>query len=385
PPPPPFQYPYYEVRQAAADIEAPDQGTAFRAFATEWNRYQLAFQQEDYRFRPFLRWEGEARAAVEGNFTSQKQWISGMVGLCVTLAKQAQMVADAHKKVKPLGGYGNDDGTHPSVYEVAQCDATYKRYSEDRYLQQYLPSVVEWYELLQKRSETAISTYIGSAGVPLAALNPNAPYTAYVINPPPTPDPTPDKGDGDGEGTTPVDPVVPGPVPETPGDPAANVPTTPTTPTMPTTPMMPATGMGATPSTPSMPATPDAQAMVNAAMNKAGLPKGGPGAGVKPASVGGGGGAGMPTMPLQPATGGDAAPRPAGAGPGVATEGLGKGLPGAGGTGGGMGGMPLGGQGAKGEGKGKRVASEDDALYTEERAWTEGVIGNRPRKGATEK
>jgi hypothetical protein len=53
--------------------------------------------------------------------------------------------------------------------------------------------------------------------------------------------------------------------------------------------------------------------------------------------------------------------------------------------GGGMGGMPMGGQGAKGEGKGKRVSSDDDALYTEERAWTEGVIGNRPRKGPSEK
>src|ERR1700761_3584166 len=30
---PPFEYPYYEVRQAARDIESGDQGTAFRAFA----------------------------------------------------------------------------------------------------------------------------------------------------------------------------------------------------------------------------------------------------------------------------------------------------------------------------------------------------------------
>ena len=69
------------------------------------------------------------------------------------------------------------------------------------------------------------------------------------------------------------------------------------------------------------------------------------------------------------------------------TAGLGKGLPGAGGMGGGMGGMPMGGQGGKGgEGKGKRVQGEDDeSLYTEERAWTEGVIGNRPRKGPSEK
>src|ERR1700760_299702 len=103
PPPPPFQYPYYEVRQAATDIELPDQGTAFRAFASDWNGYQLKFQQLAYRFRPFLQWEGDARDAVEQNFAQQKQWIFGMVTQCTTLAKQAQMVADAHKRVRASG------------------------------------------------------------------------------------------------------------------------------------------------------------------------------------------------------------------------------------------------------------------------------------------
>lgn len=36
-------------------------------------------------------------------------------------------------------------------------------------------------------------------------------------------------------------------------------------------------------------------------------------------------------------------------------------------------------------GKGKRVQSEDEALYTEERQWTEGVIGNRSRKAHPER
>src|ERR1700761_3907007 len=97
---------------------------------------------------------------------------------------------------------------------------------------------------------------------------------------------------------------------------------------------------------------------------------------------------GMPGMPLQDAGGGDAASRPAAAGAaGGATAGLGKGLPT--GAGGGMGGgMPMGGAGGKSDGtKGKRVQSADgdESLYTEERAWTEGVIGNRPRKGPADK
>jgi len=373
PPPPPFEYPYYEVRQAATDVEAPDQGTAFKAFANEWNSYQLEFQQLAYRFRPFLSWEGDARTAVESNFTQQKQWINGMVTQCTTLAKQAQMVADAHKKMKPSGGssYGREpsyglEGEHPASYEVSQCDYWYKYYVQTNSM--YLSTAIDWYQNLQKRSETAISSYISYAGIPLAASNPQAPYGAYIINPP-TPDDSGDGGDGGDGGSggdnTPADNST---------DTSANTSAATTFPTLPTL------GTGGSTS------TPDAQAMVNDAMKKAGLSKGGPG-GVKPASLGGaGGGAGIPKMPLQPATGGDAAPRPAAAAPGAATAGLGKGLSGAGGMAGGMGGMPMGGQGGKGDAKGKRVeGADEDSLYTEERAWTEGVIGNRPRKGPAEK
>jgi hypothetical protein len=359
PPPPPFQYPYYDVRQAATDIELPDQGTAFRAFATDWNRYQLAFQQLAYRFRPFLQWEGEARTSVEANFTQQKQWIFGMVTQCTTLAKQAQMVADAHKKVRASGNqYGGEyhglEGEHPATYEVSQCDYWYKMYVERK--SPYLYMAIDWYKNLQKRSETALATYTSSAGIPLPPLNPTAPFGAVIINPPvPNPD-TPDTPD------TPDVPVVP-------TDPSANVPTMPT---------LPSAGMGGMPQTPP---TPDAQAMVDKAMQKSGLGKPGAG-GVKPASFGGAGGVGMPKMPLQPSGEGEASSRPAAAAPGAATAGLGKGLPGAGAGGGMGGGMPMGGHGDKGGGKGKRVqGADEDSLYTEERPWTEGVIGNRPRKG----
>jgi hypothetical protein len=51
---------------------------------------------------------------------------------------------------------------------------------------------------------------------------------------------------------------------------------------------------------------------------------------------------------------------------------------------GGMGGMPMGGHGGQGQGgKDKRRSpgvSPDEELYKEDRAWTEGVIGNRRRK-----
>ncbi|CQD02494.1 ESX-1 secreted protein, EspB [Mycobacterium lentiflavum] len=363
PPPPPFSYPYYEVRQAATDIESPDQGTAFRAFASEWNSYQLKFQQLAYRFRPFVNWEGDARASVESNFTQQKQWIFGMVTQFTTLAKQAQMVADAHNKVRPSGSYpGNpvqwgQDGEHPASYEVSQCDYWYRYYVQNK--SPYLYMAIDWYQKLQKRSETALQTYMSTGGIPLSPANPTAPFGAFVI-----PDPA-DVPDG---------PDVPDI--NVPTDPSANMPMMPAMPTLPS-------GLGG--GTPQTPPTPDAQALVDKAMQKQGAPKGGAG-GIKPASVGGMGG--MPKMPLQDAAGaGEASSRPAAAAaPGPATAGLGKGLPGAGGAGGGMGGMPMGGHGDKGGGKGKRIpGADEDALYTEERSWTEGVIGNRPRKGPSEK
>jgi hypothetical protein len=363
PPPPPFQYPYYEVRQAATDIESPDQGTAFRAFATEWNSYQLKFQQLAYRFRPFLNWEGDARASVEQNFTQQKQWIFGMVTQCTSLAKQAQLVADAHKKVKAnTVVYATEtysqDGEHPTTYEVRQCDYWYKYYVEHK--SPYLYMALDWYKTLQTKSETALGTYMSMAGIPLAPANPTAPFGAFFI---------PDPAD------VPDVPDVPN-IPNIPTDPSANMPMMPAMPTMPS-------GLGG--GTPQAPPTPDAQALVDKAMQKQGGPKGGAG-GIKPASVGGMGG--MPKMPLQgEAGGGEASSRPAAAAaPGPSTAGLGKGLPGAGGAGGGMGGMPMGGHGDKGGAKGKRIpGADEDALYTEERAWTEGVIGNRPRKGPSEK
>ncbi len=365
PPPPPFEYPYYEVRRAATAFESPDQGAAFRGFASDWNRYQLQFQQLAYRFRPFVNWEGDARAAVESNFNSQKQWIFGMVTLCTTLAKQAQMVADAHKKVRASGNryageYYGMEGEHPSTYEVSQCDYWYKFYVQNK--SPYLYSAIDWYKNLQTRSETALSTYVSAAGIPLPPLNPTAPFGAYTINPPGT------EGDDD-----PSLPDIPNPY-----DPSANTPQMPMMPTMPSM-----GGMGG----PQTPATPDTQGMVNDAMKKAGLAGKGAG-GVKPASLGGGGVPGMPGTPLQDAGAGDASSRPAAAATaGGATAGLGKGLPT--GAGGGMGGgMPMGGAGGKQDGgKGKRVQSADgdESLYTEERAWTEGVIGNRPRKSPADK
>jgi hypothetical protein len=132
-----------------------------------------------------------------------------------------------------------------------------------------------------------------------------------------------------------------------------------------------------------------------------GLPDGGlpdPGLddpGVSPAGAGGGsggggaaGGGGAPGMPLQPSVGAETVgPAPGGARGGgsgaIPASAMGGGMAG---MGGGMGGMGHGG-GAQ-QGKEKRRdpnLAPDEDLYTEDRPWTEGVIGARRRRDTPDK
>ncbi|KKC04065.1 PPE domain-containing protein, partial [Mycobacterium nebraskense] len=295
PPPPPLpslEYPYYEVREAATAIESGDQGTAFKAFAKEWDAFQREFQKETYRFRPFSSWEGESCAAVEQNFELHRQWIYSMAQLCVTLGNQALRVVDAHKKARVMGdrqthdydGKWTVEAEHPTSYEVAQCDYWYNRYVTS--YPYYLYMAVSWYESLQQKSETSLNTYIANASLPLSPVNPKTPPSATRISAPPDPN-SPEDGT--------FDPNIPG------GWPTGDGSGAPATPMMPTLPMTPGAGM---------PGTAD-QAAVDAAMKdaskgKPGLPGGG---GLKPAGLGGGG-AGVPSMPLQPAVDAEAASRP---------------------------------------------------------------------------
>ena len=136
----------------------------------------------------------------------------------------------------------------------------------------------------------------------------------------------------------------------------------------------------------------------------AGMPGGGKGdpklptnPGLRPAAAGGGGGGasgdggggggGVPSSPMQPAVGAETvAPTPmvTPAAPAAATGGA---TPG-GAAGAGMGGIaPM--HGAQGGGSGEKKRNpqlfQDEELYTEERPWTEAVIGNRVRRrGATD-
>ncbi|MGD1344851.1 PPE domain-containing protein [Mycobacterium seoulense] len=347
PPPPPFEYPYYEVRQAAYDIEAPDQGAAFLEFSRQWEKFQLELQQKTLdRFRPFKSWESDNQILVEQNFQEHRNYIFAMVQSCLQVSNQAKAVHDAHKKAR---------WEHPTPYDIESCDSWYKKYMTEGDPHGYLYMIMTWYQDLQKKSEEVLGNYVREANLPLQPVIPRNPPKATRIDAPSAP--------GEGDGTIPG-----GPYDGLPGD-EGGLGTPPTLPTMPP-------GMGGAPDKAAMDA-----AMKDALKGKPGMPAG---AGMKPASLGGGGGGGVPGMPLQPAVDSEAASRPAGAAPGAA--GPGRAMPGAaaaagGGMGGGM--APMGGAGqGQNQGKGKRVQSDDDSLYTEERPWTEGVIGNRPRKAA---
>ena len=350
PPPPPFEYPYYEVRQAAYDIEVPDQGAAFLDFSRQWESFQRALQQSTVnRFRPFKSWESDNQVLVEQNFQEHRTYIFAMVQSCIQISNQAKAVFDAHKKAR---------WEHPTPYDIESCDSWYKKYMTEGDPHGYLPMIMTWYRDLQNKSEEVLGNYVREANLPLQPVIPKNPPKATRIDVPSAP--------GDGDGTIPGGPGSP--YDGLPGD-DGGLGTPPTMPTLPP-------GMGGAPDKAAMDA-----AMKDALKGKPGVPTG---AGMKPASLGGGGGGGVPGMPLQPAVDSEAASRPAGAAPGAA--GPGRAMPGAaaaagGGMGGGM--APMGGAGqGQNQGKGKRVQSDDDSLYTEERPWTEGVIGNRPRKAA---
>jgi hypothetical protein len=203
---------------------------------------------------------------------------------------------------------------------------------------------------LQKKSDAMIADYTRKAGLPLPPVNPPKPPTAFNINEPdrskPIPQPEPE----------------PGPEPEPEPLPDAGLPPLPGTPSVPST------------ATPSMPTD---SKLTGALKDLKGSP-GYPVAGLKPASVGAGA-ASVPPMPLRPWINSEAASRPAAA---HAGPGLGRGIPaGYAALGGGGAGMPMGAPAGQGQAnkQGKRAQQQDKSLYTEDRPWTEPLIGQQRR------
>lgn len=329
---------FMDLKEAARKLETGDQGASLAHFADGWNTFNLTLQGDVKRFRGFDNWEGDAATACEASLDQQRQWILHMAKLSAAMAKQAQYVAQLHVWARR---------EHPTYEDIVGLERLYAENPSAR--DQILPVYAEY----QQRSEKVLTEYNNKAA--LEPVNPPKPPPRHQDRPAPPPQ---EQG------------LIPGFL-MPPSDGSGVTPGT----GMPAAPMVPPTGSpgGGLPA--------DTAAQLTSAGREAAALSGD--VAVKAASLGGGGGGGVPSAPLGSAIGGAESVRPAGAGD---ITGLGQGRAGGGAAlgGGGMG-MPMGaahqGQGGA---KSKGSQQEDEALYTEDRAWTEAVIGNRRRQDSKE-
>ena len=318
---------FTDLKAAARQVAEPDQATSFAAFADQWMDYNLTLQGIVTRFRGFQNWEGEAAAAVTASMDQQNQWVGFMAQLSASMAKQARYVAELHKWAV---------AQHPTLAQVEGLERAYAQATSDGVRQE----LMKQYKAYQDTSTQVLSDYNTKAS--LDPINPPKPPAAVKIDTPPPQGLIPSQimsaltGGGSGQ--------------------------------MPQMPQMGSGGSGG-----GSPAGGAGATLTGAAHHEAPKMPGGGAGGMKPMSLGGGGaGGGGPLAPavdagaVAPAATTDAA----GAGRGAAA--------GSGAAGGGMGGMPMGGaHGAGGSSKSKTSQQDDEALYKEDRAWTEAVIGNR--------
>ncbi|WP_373234375.1 type VII secretion system ESX-1 target EspB [Mycobacterium marinum] len=328
---------FTDLKTAATKLESGDQGTSLVNFADGWNNFNLALQRDIKRFRIFENWEGDAATACEASMDQQKEWILHMAKLSASLAKQANFMAQLQLWARR---------GHPTLADIVELE----RLAKDP---DYQEQAIKLYAEYQETSEKVLSEYNTKAD--LEPVNPPKPPAAIKIDPPPPQKP-------------------PGLIPEwlmPPGDGAPGLGSGMAPPMIP-----PTTGAGGGPEA-------NTAGLVSAGHAAASdLSKG---LGVKPMSLGGGGGGGLGGMPMgDAALAGGESVRPAAAGD-VAGAGQGGGAAGRGMAGGGMG-MPMGGAGqGQGGAKSKGAQQDEEALYTEDREWTEAVIGNRRRQGQDNK
>jgi hypothetical protein len=387
---------FVTVEQAALELEQGDQGVSLTRFAREWQGYESALRNACDRFDRFREWEGDdivgACKKVEDIFALQSDWLTSMALVCRQISQRAEGIVRAHKvavdKHVPGGDFKADGVIQFKYKTFVELDAFMQAHWNDQTRQQWFK---RFYTGVTKDSAEILEAYrqaVVSGGPIQPTAPPNVGKAADVVPKPMPPKPfvpSPDdywqweederkrkeqeelEKKQEKNLRPPPRPPDPKPEPEpgpTPDGSGSGMPMMPSTPSMPS---MPSTPQAADPQL--------ADALKD--LKGQGAPKLSSGGGVKPASFGG---AGVPGAPLQ--SWGDEGATAKAAAAGAGSGNLGRGVPGVGGaTGGGMGGGGLPAGGAKDAGKGKRVqGEEDESLYTEERAWTEGVIGLRSAK-----
>lgn len=397
---------------AAAQIAAPDQAASLDGYAQGWNNYASQLEAQASAFQlDSANWEGGSADAADGALRKHQQWMQEMAQSSRDLATQAQNVAAAHRAAV---------AEHPTPEQVQQIEQMMMTTDDPLAQQQYM----EIYQQMLQKSEQVRADYEKGAQVK-PVHPPDLPDGRTHCFPPwGQQDPSDDElhrklEDLDqeqihhmeqkpgGSGSKGPDTKQPGS--SQPGDqqtpPAAPMPQQPAAQTA-TPAGAPATGTpaggapaGGAPSG-GAPSGGAGGGMPSGGMPGGGMPGGMPthqephlpkDPSLKPAAAhggggggAGGGGGGAPHAPLQPAVTPNAVapsgPAHEGAGPAAPVSGSAGGA----GMGGGMGGMGAMPHGAHGQGgKQARRHAPDEELYKEDRAWTEGVIGNRPRRKET--
>ncbi|RFD27258.1 secretion protein EspB [Mycobacterium uberis] len=334
---------FIDLKTAATQIEQPDQGASAASFRDAWIKYNLKLQEMKKLFRPFRDWTGDAAAAVTVSMEQQSEWLDRMAKTSVAMAKQGDFVADSQRTA-----YVN----HPKLYDIQALEAKYNSTTDQNVRQQ----LMQTYAIYQQKSDDVLSQY--SSSCILEAVQPPKPAVAVKIDLPPDSSQQsliPSyvmKNLKSGTGGSLTLPMMP--------------------PTMSSSSMSESSG--------SVPTATGVQS-TNAVHDVAHAPAAAS-AGMKPMSFSGGGIGGASVSPLVPKVYADSA-RPA-ATSDVAEVGRGAGST-VGAVGGGGMGMPMGAYGAGyGSSKTKGTQQDDEALYTEDRAWTEAVIGNRRRRDSKE-
>jgi hypothetical protein len=383
---------YLDVEKAQQALSMGDHGASLREAAAAWTANGTALQTSAETFKVKIQdWEGQAAEQAYGKFNEYGNWLSELGTTWQSLAGEAMRISDAHVKTLIQ---------HTEVYQqyealktqMATAIANGGSAAHSLGLQM---------EQLQKESEEIRHGYAGEA-----APHPVEPGTP----PPPSGVPTtPVSSNGDPRRTTIPDRNAP----SSPGGPGQAPPGGAPAPAMPPGGASPMSAGAQPAGVPEGSGAPSGGGSPSGggAPSGGGSPSGGgapgggtpgglPGGGkdiprlptdpsLRPAAAdagggagGGSGGGGVPPMPLQPNVGGVAVgPGASAGGPGAAA-----GPTAAGSSAGmsGMGGMPMHGAG-HGQGGGKERKrtpglAPDEDVYSEDRPWTEAVIGNRRRK-----
>jgi len=387
--------------EAQRALEAGDDGASLRAAAEMWRANATSLEASAQQFvTSSLQWEGEAADAAYAKFNAYRDWLISLAGSWKRLSEEADRIVTAHLAAK------RDNEPLADEFERLQQEVTQNPEDPDN-----VKKVLRMGDL-QTESEVVRNQYARD-GQPYQ-IQPEAPPTPVVSGIPvtvdehrrarkPLPEERSDQGPGTGQGG---DGGAPGG-----GQPQLPSPQPAASP-------MSAAGQasqgaqqggqqGGSPGGSQGGGQQGGQrggASPGGGLPGAGMPGGGKGdpklptnPGLRPAAAGGGGGGasgdggggggGVPSSPMQPAVGAETvAPTPmvTPAAPAAATGGA---TPG-GAAGAGMGGIaPM--HGAQGGGSGEKKRNpqlfQDEELYTEERPWTEAVIGNRVRRrGATD-